>query len=105
MAQMGGRKHSARGLLLKALFDGPGTFEELAVRIGTMPPSGPNRHFVPATTERLQAAMWYVHRRLEEVSHFRVVLDDQNRYSVCLATEKTQPRRPGTARRILRVRS
>jgi hypothetical protein len=62
---MGGRKHSARGLLLKALFDGPGTFDELAARIGTMPPSGPNRHFVPATPERLRAAMWYVHRRLE----------------------------------------
>jgi hypothetical protein len=96
------RPNSARGLLIKALFEGPATLLELANRIGTLPPSGPNRNYVSATPERLETPMWWVGRRTEEVTIFRVV-GQNGKFSVCLASAETPPRRQVQSQRIPRV--
>ena len=63
-------------MVLKHLFDRPSTVEELCDRIKVMP-LGYEKGSQPATPERVGKALWYVSRKLEEVTRFRIVLHER----------------------------
>jgi hypothetical protein len=74
--------------ILRQLFVGPATLQELSDRIGTTPPLGPNKGGRPATPEIIGAAMCRVISHLAKRTNFRVALSADGVFSVVLAGDE-----------------
>ena len=75
---------SGRGVVMKRLFERPSTMDELCRHIKVMPPLGPHKGGQPATEDTVGKALEFIGRRLKRVTNYRLVLSDDNVYSIVI---------------------
>ncbi len=73
---------SGRGVVMKRLFERPSTMDELCRHIKVMPPLGAHKGSQPATEETVGKALEFIGRRMARVTKYRLVLSDENVYSI-----------------------
>jgi hypothetical protein len=74
---------SARGVVMKHLFEQPATIEELCERIGDMPERG-HRGGQPANAGNVGQALEFIGRRMKRVTRYRLVRSPANVYSIVI---------------------